>query len=162
MQKITTLNWCAVHQTHIFPVIRSKINGSSKLPVSFICWSVLLFSDSFFCVSLLRLSPKLCVPICQSVVVTHRRVDYNRPFFVFVQLIFDTSDAPRVSVHLANEEPIPSRLIVRAERENVTIKCRSDANPPADSFKWFKNVSNSALFFLLVPYLQTLKSNLCI
>lgn len=51
------------------------------------------------------------------------------------------SDAPIVSVHLANEEPVPNRVIIRAERENVTLKCRANANPSAESFGWFKNVS---------------------
>lgn len=48
-----------------------------------------------------------------------------------------------MSVHLANEEPIPSRLIIRPERGNVTLKCRADANPPVEqnSFGWYKNVS---------------------
>lgn len=57
------------------------------------------------------------------------------------------SDAPSVSVHLANEEPIPSRLIMRSEHENVTLKCRANANPPveANSFGWYKNVT---IFFL--------------
>lgn len=47
-------------------------------------------------------------------------------------------------MHLANEEPIPSRLIIRAERDNVTLKCRADANPPVDptSFGWYKNVND--------------------
>lgn len=51
-------------------------------------------------------------------------------------------DAPSVSVHLANEEPIPSRLIIRPEHDNVTLKCRADANPPVDTnhFGWYKNV----------------------
>lgn len=55
-------------------------------------------------------------------------------------------------MHLANEEPIPSRLIIRAERDNVTLKCRADANPSVDSssFGWYKNVSNESFqsFFL--------------
>lgn len=54
--------------------------------------------------------------------------------------MFKSSDAPSVSVHLANEEPVPSRVIIRSERENVTLKCRANANPPAESFSWFKNV----------------------
>ncbi|XP_055324550.1 B-cell receptor CD22 [Sitodiplosis mosellana] len=55
--------------------------------------------------------------------------------------IINVAYAPSVSVHLANEEPIPSRLIIRAERDNVTLKCRADANPPVDSssFGWYKN-----------------------
>lgn len=51
------------------------------------------------------------------------------------------TDAPRVSVHLASEEPVPNRVIIRAERDNVTLKCRADANPQSDSFGWYKNVS---------------------
>lgn len=70
---------------------------------------------------------------------------YMRQCFFFLHvftIINNTVDAPSVSVHLANEEPIPSRLIIRPERDNVTLKCRSDANPPSDpnSFGWFKNV----------------------
>lgn len=63
-----------------------------------------------------------------------------------------------MSVHLANEEPIGSnRLIIRAERDNVTLKCRADANPPVDasSFGWFKNVINFIWFLL---YVLSLKS----
>ncbi|XP_058056179.1 hemicentin-1 [Anopheles bellator] len=44
---------------------------------------------------------------------------------------------PVVSVHLANEDP--SRVITRAEGENVTLKCRADARPPVSSFSWYKN-----------------------
>lgn len=61
---------------------------------------------------------------------------------IVVNSILVSLDAPSVSVHLANEEPIPSRLIIRPERDNVTLKCRADANPPVDinSFGWYKNV----------------------
>ncbi|EDW45245.1 GM10106 [Drosophila sechellia] len=44
---------------------------------------------------------------------------------------------PTVSVHLANEDP--SRLVTRAEGQNVTFKCRADARPPVTSYSWFKN-----------------------
>lgn len=63
------------------------------------------------------------------------------------------SDAPSVSVHLANEEPIPSRLVIRPERDNVTLKCRADANPPAESYGWFKNVIFIEDYFLQIFYL---------
>nr|AEG77359.1 RT06290p [Drosophila melanogaster] len=46
-------------------------------------------------------------------------------------------DPPTVSVHLANEDP--SRLVTRAEGQNVTFKCRADARPPVTSYSWFKN-----------------------
>lgn len=52
---------------------------------------------------------------------------------------FAFTDEPVVSVHLANEDP--SRVITRAEGENVTLKCRADARPPVTSFAWYKNVS---------------------
>lgn len=66
----------------------------------------------------------------------------------FGKIFHQFSDAPSVSVHLANEEPIPSRLIIRREHQNVTLKCRANANPPveANSFGWYKNVSR--FFFL--------------
>lgn len=69
------------------------------------------------------------------------------PEFSFSLLL----DAPSVSIHLANEEPIPSRLIIRPENENVTLKCRADANPPVDSnnFGWYKNVNIPFSRFLL-------------
>ncbi|KAH8417802.1 hypothetical protein KR222_006040, partial [Zaprionus bogoriensis] len=44
---------------------------------------------------------------------------------------------PTVSVHLANEDP--SRMVTRAEGQNVTFKCRADARPPVTSYSWFKN-----------------------
>ncbi|XP_030369687.1 nephrin [Scaptodrosophila lebanonensis] len=44
---------------------------------------------------------------------------------------------PSVSVHLANEDP--SRVVTRAEGQNVTFKCRADARPPVASYSWFKN-----------------------
>ncbi|XP_058985575.1 uncharacterized protein LOC109612281 isoform X2 [Musca domestica] len=44
---------------------------------------------------------------------------------------------PTVSVHLANEDP--SRVVTRAEGQNVTFKCRADARPPVTSYSWFKN-----------------------
>ncbi|XP_017035482.1 neural cell adhesion molecule 1-A isoform X5 [Drosophila kikkawai] len=44
---------------------------------------------------------------------------------------------PTVSVHLANEDP--SRLVTRAEGQNVTFKCRADARPPVTGYSWFKN-----------------------
>ncbi|XP_034487354.1 nephrin isoform X2 [Drosophila innubila] len=44
---------------------------------------------------------------------------------------------PSVSVHLANEDP--SRMVTRAEGQNVTFKCRADARPPVTSYSWFKN-----------------------
>ncbi|KAI8130741.1 Synaptogenesis protein syg-2 [Lucilia cuprina] len=44
---------------------------------------------------------------------------------------------PTVSVHLANEDP--SRIVTRAEGQNVTFKCRADARPPVTSYSWFKN-----------------------
>ncbi|XP_037943926.1 hemicentin-1 [Teleopsis dalmanni] len=44
---------------------------------------------------------------------------------------------PTVSVHLANEDP--SRVVTRAESQNVTFKCRADARPPVTSYSWFKN-----------------------
>lgn len=57
-------------------------------------------------------------------------------------VVYTIVDAPSVSVHLANEEPIPSRLIIRSEHDNVTLKCRANANPPVESnsFGWYKNV----------------------
>ncbi|XP_061499740.1 uncharacterized protein LOC1281499 isoform X5 [Anopheles gambiae] len=48
-----------------------------------------------------------------------------------------SGDEPVVSVHLSNEDP--SRVITRAEGENVTLKCRADARPPVTSFSWYKN-----------------------
>jgi len=51
------------------------------------------------------------------------------------------TDPPTVSVHLANEDP--SRLVTRAEGQNVTFKCRADARPPVTSYSWFKNVSKT-------------------
>lgn len=57
-----------------------------------------------------------------------------------------------MSVHLANEEPIPSRLVIRPERDNVTLKCRADANPPAESYGWFKNVIFIEEFFSILFY----------
>ncbi|XP_055853449.1 hemicentin-1 isoform X3 [Episyrphus balteatus] len=44
---------------------------------------------------------------------------------------------PSVSVHLANEDP--SRVVTRAEGQNVTFKCRADARPPVSTYSWFKN-----------------------
>lgn len=44
-----------------------------------------------------------------------------------------------MSVHLANEDP--SRVVTKAEEQNVTLKCRADAKPPVTMFAWFKNVS---------------------
>lgn len=72
--------------------------------------------------------------------------------FLFSSTFFHCSipDAPSVSVHLANEEPIPSRLVIRPERDNVTFKCRADANPPAESYGWFKNVIFVEDFFLQI------------
>ncbi|XP_038106447.1 hemicentin-2 isoform X3 [Culex quinquefasciatus] len=51
--------------------------------------------------------------------------------------IISVAYEPVVSVHLANEDP--SRVITRAEGENVTLKCRADARPPVTSFAWYKN-----------------------
>ncbi|XP_035795445.1 hemicentin-2-like isoform X2 [Anopheles albimanus] len=51
--------------------------------------------------------------------------------------IISVAYEPVVSVHLANEDP--SRVITRAEGENVTLKCRADARPPVSSFSWYKN-----------------------
>lgn len=56
---------------------------------------------------------------------------------------FALTDPPTVSVHLANEDP--SRMVTRAEGQNVTFKCRADARPPVTSYSWFKNVSRPAL-----------------
>jgi hypothetical protein len=49
------------------------------------------------------------------------------------------TDPPTVSVHLANEDP--NRIVIRAEGQNVTFKCRADAKPPVSSYGWYKNVS---------------------
>uniref|UniRef100_A0A182TMA9 Ig-like domain-containing protein n=1 Tax=Anopheles melas TaxID=34690 RepID=A0A182TMA9_9DIPT len=43
---------------------------------------------------------------------------------------------------MSNEDP--SRVITRAEGENVTLKCRADARPPVTSFSWYKNVELTA------------------
>ncbi|XP_055618314.1 hemicentin-2 isoform X2 [Toxorhynchites rutilus septentrionalis] len=51
--------------------------------------------------------------------------------------IISVAYEPVVSVHLANEDP--SRVITRAEAENVTLKCRADARPPVTSYSWYKN-----------------------
>ncbi|XP_053660841.1 nephrin [Anopheles marshallii] len=51
--------------------------------------------------------------------------------------IISVAYEPVVSVHLSNEDP--SRVITRAEGENVTLKCRADARPPVTSFSWYKN-----------------------
>ncbi|XP_065081629.1 neural cell adhesion molecule 2 isoform X2 [Ochlerotatus camptorhynchus] len=51
--------------------------------------------------------------------------------------IISVAYEPVVSVHLANEDP--SRVITRAEGENVTLKCRADARPSVTSFSWYKN-----------------------
>lgn len=161
-------NWFAVHRTHIFQAIQSKINELSKLPVSWL--ATFMRAIVFICPDRLHI---ICsIPF---VVTSNNFNSFGLfSFYVFFFLVhpppkrsydsnrchsfsltdFRLSDAPRVSVHLANEEPIPSRLIVRAERENVTIKCRSDANPPADSFKWFKNVS----YLCCLPCVQQWKS----
>lgn len=166
-------SWCAVHRTHISPAIRSKINGWSKLRVSwpahyYAIWLLHMLANvtqqvsfgwalsishtisqitlSWLCVLLLAVStPYQHQNHARSLSSVSRLIElfqFDEFLFLFC-VLFGLPDAPRVSVHLANEDPIPSRLIVRAERENVTIKCRSDANPPADSFKWFKNVSYS-------------------
>lgn len=45
-------------------------------------------------------------------------------------------------MHLANEDP--SRVVTRAEGQNVTFKCRADARPPVTSYSWFKNVSTKS------------------
>lgn len=60
-----------------------------------------------------------------------------RPDSHFIR--FALTDPPTVSVHLANEDP--SRMVTRAEGQNVTFKCRADARPPVTSYSWFKNVS---------------------
>ncbi|GAB0094140.1 Immunoglobulin-like domain [Sergentomyia squamirostris] len=44
---------------------------------------------------------------------------------------------PVVSIHLANEDP--SRLVIRSEGQNVTLKCRANARPSVTSFGWYKN-----------------------
>ncbi|XP_055679203.1 hemicentin-1 isoform X3 [Lutzomyia longipalpis] len=44
---------------------------------------------------------------------------------------------PIVSIHLANEDP--SRLVIRSEGQNVTLKCRANARPSVTSFGWYKN-----------------------
>lgn len=62
-------------------------------------------------------------------------------YFHFIR--FALTDPPTVSVHLANEDP--SRMVTRAEGQNVTFKCRADARPPVTSYSWFKNVSRPAL-----------------
>lgn len=77
---------------------------------------------------------------------------YNYWFLLFIFSVpLRRIDAPSVSVHLANEEPIPSRLIIRSEHDNVTLKCRANANPPVESnsFGWYKNVSKSLLPLVL-------------
>uniref|UniRef100_A0A1B0DC01 Uncharacterized protein n=1 Tax=Phlebotomus papatasi TaxID=29031 RepID=A0A1B0DC01_PHLPP len=47
------------------------------------------------------------------------------------------ADPPVVSIHLANEDP--SRLVIRSEGQNVTLKCRANARPSVTSFGWYKN-----------------------
>ncbi|XP_055373639.1 B-cell receptor CD22 [Condylostylus longicornis] len=51
--------------------------------------------------------------------------------------IISVAYPPTVSVHLANEDR--SRVVIRAEGENVTLKCRANARPPVASYSWFKN-----------------------
>lgn len=93
-----------------------------------------------------------------------------RPSLPSASLYFDSSifflqfvDAPSVSVHLANEEPIPSRLIIRSEHDNVTLKCRANANPPVDtnSFGWYKNVREVFIYlFIFLFFFSFLMINL--
>lgn len=69
--------------------------------------------------------------------------------FNFHFIRFVLTDPPTVSVHLANEDP--SRMVTRAEGQNVTFKCRADARPPVTSYSWFKNVSRTALIPIPSP-----------
>uniref|UniRef100_A0A182MFF5 Ig-like domain-containing protein n=1 Tax=Anopheles culicifacies TaxID=139723 RepID=A0A182MFF5_9DIPT len=60
---------------------------------------------------------------------------------------------PVVSVHLSNEDP--SRVITRAEGENVTLKCRADARPPVTSFSWYKNNRRLYTLYTAEPQILT-------
>lgn len=68
-----------------------------------------------------------------------------RPYLLTISYVCFVlfADPPTVSVHLANEDP--SRLVTRAEGQNVTFKCRADARPPVTSYAWFKNVSDPVI-----------------